>query len=349
MEEGTVHAGVLIKAVTQTYTYSTGDWKDLLESVTTDGTTCNILYDGSGNPTTYGNWGFIWQNGRQLFEAQADTDTTHTGLSYAYDAEGIRTGKTCTVETWEAIPQYTVTFVADGTTVKTMTVDDGYVLQSSDYPTVPPKTGYTGTWNSYTSAIHSNITIQATYTVAPTYTVTFVARGFTVKTMTVDDGYVLQDSDYPDVPPRLGYTGSWSIYTSPIHSNITITAIYRQGGGIEIPIDPTDPPVIMSLEDEDDAAASVGEQETPAEVQETAALSGDRTGQRLVSTQTVQHDYLTLGGRVARETITTDGTVTAVLDFIYDSQGRSCCNSGSVVACAARSPIALLLPLARLP
>ncbi len=36
----------------------------------------------------------------------------------------------------------------------------------------------------------------------------------------------------------------------------------------------------------------------------------------------MQHDYLTLGGRVARETITTDGTVTAVLDFIYDSQGR---------------------------
>ena len=98
-----------------------------------------------------------------------------------------------------------------------------------------------------------------------------------------------------------------------------------------------------------EVTAAVGEQEAPAEVQETAVLSGDRTGQRLVSTQTVQHDYLTLGGRVARETITTDGTVTAVLDFIYDSQGRSCCNSGSVVACAARSPIALLLPLARLP
>ena len=57
-------------------------------------------------------------------------------------------------------------------------------------------------------------------------------------------------------------------------------------------------------------------------VRETAELSGDRTGQRLVSTQTVQHDYLTLGGRVARETITTDGTVTAILDFIYDESGR---------------------------
>ena len=117
--------------------------------------------------------------------------------------------------------------------------------------------------------------------------------------------------------------------------------------GIELPIGHGKPPVSeYSLPRDGGDAASVGEQEAPAEVQETAELSGDRTGQRLVSTQTVQHDYLTLGGRVARETITTDGTVTAVLDFIYDSQGNSCCNSGSVVACAARSSIALLLLLA---
>ena len=72
---------------------------------------------------------------------------------------------------------------------------------------------------------------------------------------------------------------------------------------------------------EDDTAAT-WEQEAPAGVQETAELSGDRAGQRLVSTQTVQHDYLTLSGRVARETITTDGTVTAILDFIYDESGK---------------------------
>ena len=64
-------------------------------------------------------------------------------------------------------------------------------------------------------------------------------------------------------------------------------------------------------------AASAG----VAEVTEAAALS-DREGQRLVSTQTVQHDYLTLNGKVARETITVDGTVTTVMDFIYDESGR---------------------------
>ena len=30
-----------------------------------------------------------------------------------------------------------MTFQADGTTVKTMTVEDGYVLKDSDYPAVP--------------------------------------------------------------------------------------------------------------------------------------------------------------------------------------------------------------------
>ena len=36
----------------------------------------------------------------------------------------------------------------------------------------------------------------------------------------------------------------------------------------------------------------------------------------------MQHEYLTLNGKVARETITTDGIVTTVMDFIYDDSGR---------------------------
>ena len=57
-----------------------------------------------------------------------------------------------------------MTFTADGTTVKTMTVEDGYTLKDSDYPAVPSKTGYTGEWVKYTSAVHSNVTVSATYT-----------------------------------------------------------------------------------------------------------------------------------------------------------------------------------------
>ena len=36
----------------------------------------------------------------------------------------------------------------------------------------------------------------------------------------------------------------------------------------------------------------------------------------------VRHDYVTQNGKVVRETVTTDGTVTAVMDFIYDESGR---------------------------
>ena len=45
-------------------------------------------------------------------------------------------------------------------------------------------------------------------------------------------------------------------------------------------------------------------------------------GTHLASTQTVTHEYLTQSGKVMRETVRTDGTVTAVLDFIYDESGK---------------------------
>ena len=133
-----------------------------------------------------------------------------------------------TVETFTQVPDYTVTFQADGATVKTMTVEDGYVLKDSDYPAVPTKTGYTGEWVKYTSAVHSNVTVQAKYTaVVAKYTVTFKADNTVVKTMTVKDGYTLKASDYPTVPAKSGYTGEWVKYTAAIHSDITINAVYE--------------------------------------------------------------------------------------------------------------------------
>ena len=51
------------------------------------------------------------------------------------------------------------------------------------------------------------------------------------------------------------------------------------------------------------------------------ALSS-RPNQTLVSTQTVTHEYLTLSGKVARETVKKNGSVTDVMDFVYDESGR---------------------------
>jgi len=212
------------------------------------------------------------------------------------------------------VPDYTVTFQADGATVKTMTVEDGYVLKDSDYPAVPTKTGYTGEWVKYTTAIHSNVTVQAKYTAVSTdHTVTFKANGKTVKTMVVPDGYVLQDSDYPPIPPRVGYKGSWSKVTTAIRRDTVIYASYMpNGGGIVIPTQPTSPGEIMSGGEGEPVEADV-----PAE-DETVSPQGTH----VTGTQTVTHEYLTLNGKVARETIKTNNSLTAVLDFIYDESGK---------------------------
>ena len=357
----------------QTYTYGDAQWHDLLTAVNGQA----ITYDASGNPLSYGGWSFGWQNGRQLKTASKTSDGKTETLEYAYDADGIRTSKTYTVETFTQLPDYTVTFQADGATVKTMTVEDGYTLKDSDYPAVPTKTGYTGEWVKYTSAVHSNVTVSATYTKdVVTYTVTFVADGVTVKTMTVEDGYTLKDfdyptvpsktgyngmwkkytsaihknvtvyaiyralttakhtvkfvarlevvktmtvsdgytlqsSDYPTVPPREGYRGMWERYSSPVYEDITINAVYHKLGDI-IPTQPTDPDEIMSGGEGEPVEA-----DAPAE-DETVAPQG----MHVTGTQTVTHEYLTLNGKVARETIRTNNTLTAVLDFVYDESGK---------------------------
>ena len=356
----------------QTYTYGDAQWHDLLTAVNGQA----ITYDASGNPLSYGGWSFGWQNGRQLKTASKTSDGKTETLEYAYDADGIRTSKTYTVETFTQVPDYTVTFQADGATVKTMTVEDGYTLKDSDYPAVPSKTGYTGEWVKYTSAIHSNVTVQAKYTAVVTkYTVFFKADGFTVKAIQVNDGYVLQDADYPEVPAKVGCNGAWEKYTAAIHSNVTInavyspisshytvtfkangatlktmtvadgyvlktsdyptipkragytgswpktgaihanttiTAVYTKDSGIVIPPQPTSPGEIMSGGEGEPVEADV-----PAE-DETIAPQGIH----VTGTQTVTHEYLTLNGKVARETIRTNSTLTAILDFIYDASGK---------------------------
>ena len=274
------------------------------------------------------------------------------------------------------VTKYTVTFKADNTVVKTMTVKDGYTLKASDYPTVPAKSGYTGEWVKYTAAIHSDIIINAVYEpviVTKQYTVVFRADAKVLKTMKVEVGYTLQDSDYPEIPAKEGYTGhwdksttriikntiinviysdnsshvvtfifdgvqigtltvtdgyvlknsdypspfapvgyivTWEKYTLPIHSDITVTG--KLQSDVTIPPQPTDPGEIMSGGEGEPVEADV-----PAE-DETVSPQGTH----VTGTQTVTHEYLTLNGKVARETIKTNNSLTAVLDFVYDESGK---------------------------
>ena len=301
------------KTTTKAYTYGDSEWLDLLTAINGSA----IQYDAGGNPTNWNNGkadlSLQWANGRRLTGASSESARKSESLSYSYDADGIRTSKSYTVKTYNVIPDYVVTFVADGKTVKTMTVEQGYKLKDSDYPTVPAKTGYTGEWKKYTTAISTNVTVIAVYTTKVTarHTVTFKADGVVLKTMTVKTGYTLKTSDYPEIPAKEGYIGSWPANVRAIRADKVISAIYKStdGGGITVPTRPS--VEIMSVDEVEPVEAEAADENAVA-----------TRGTHLASTQTVTHEYLTQSGKVMRETVRTDGTVTSVLDFIYDESGK---------------------------
>ena len=86
---------------------------------------------------------------------------------------------------------------------------------------------------------------------------------------------------------------------------------------IVLPTPPTDPGEIMSGGEGEPVENEPVEADAPAK-DETVAPQGIH----VTGTQTVTHEYLTLNGKVARETIRTNNTLTAVLDFIYDESGK---------------------------
>ena len=133
----------------------------------------------------------------------------------------------------------------------------------------------------------------------------------------------LSGSDYPTVPIKFGYTGSWRRVITPIHTDTTVYAVYTAvggggggGGEIIIPPQPTSPGEIMSGGEGEPVEADEPE-ENGAEPDSAGAMD---------EADTITHDYLTQSGRVARETIrqSVGGTVlkTETLDFFYDESGR---------------------------
>ena len=81
---------------------------------------------------------------------------------------------------------------------------------------------------------------------------------------------------------------------------------------IVIPTQPTSPGEIMSGGAGEPVENEPVEADAPAK-DETVAPQGIH----VTGTQTFTHEYLTLNGKVARETIRTNNTLTAVLDFIH--------------------------------
>ena len=301
--------------------------KTYTTSVVTTRYTVTFVADGTTVKTMTVDDGYVLQT------SDYPTVPAKTGYTGAWQEYTAAIHADVTVQaTYTALAQHTVSFVADDVTVKTMTVYDGYVLKTSDYPTVPAKTGYTGAWQRYTTAIHGDVTVEAVYTQVTQYTVKFVANKITLKTMTVDKNYTLKDSDYPELPEKVGYLAMWSTHSRVITANTTITAVYiKTGGGMpdptirptggvvasltEEPTEPDVPPV------EEELMEDLEPQESPAE-QENTQTEPIATQAQMTTTHTVQHDYVTQSGRLVREKVTEDGTLTAVMDFVYDESGR---------------------------
>ena len=246
----------------------------------------------------------------------------YTGAWQRYTSP-VQSNVTVSVTYTKITTYYTVTFVADGETVKTISVYSGYKLKDSDYPSVPEKLRYEGTWQKYTAAITSNVTVQATYLKMLPLLVRFYADETLVKTMQVDYGYRLNDLDYPDVPPKTGFTGSWRKYTQRITSDQIIRANYTPIGII----DPVLPSTVDSEPTEEPWEPIEPNPNADPEEEPVAAEPGlSESDWTLASTETVTHEYLMQNGKVARETIRQDvgGTVlsTKTLDFFYDDSGR---------------------------
>ena len=104
-------------AVTKSFGYTNPSWPDLLTSVTANGTTKDVLYEGqsqtsdvpsSGNPVTYYNgkdYTFTWTKGRQLASATVDGKQ----VSYTYDMSGARSGKQVYTTSNQRTTTYTYT------------------------------------------------------------------------------------------------------------------------------------------------------------------------------------------------------------------------------------------------
>ena len=116
------------------------------------------------------------------------------------------------------VNKYTVTFVADGTTVKVVEYTEGDTTLTG-VPAVPAKDGYTGVWESYTLN-NTNITVNAVYTeivVEPTYTNLFKAseavlnqRVNSSNALTSATGYIV--TGFMKVTGKTPFTDSSKIY-----------------------------------------------------------------------------------------------------------------------------------------
>jgi len=115
----------------------------------------------------------------------------------------------------------TVTLLADGTVVDTITVKLGNDVV---LPEVPVKEGHTGAWDNDGKNITADIEINAVYTLNE-YTITFMCENGFYKILTVKHGEAFE---MPAVPEKEGYTVTWDKVVTAATGDMTINAVYTK-------------------------------------------------------------------------------------------------------------------------
>lgn len=193
-------------------------------TMTLNGCTSNLpggLYLGGATHvfTVTPNTGYELETGDVVIGG-AGTYTINEDGTATVTLENLVADNSVVVNATVVVPTHTVTFVADGVTVDTVTFAEG--AASVTEPDVPPKAHYTGEWPSYILGT-ADITVEAVYTPI-TYTITFVDDGGNhAVTYTV-----LTESEVtaPTVTPRDGYTAAWPSWSVGYDNNQTVEAVY---------------------------------------------------------------------------------------------------------------------------
>ncbi|MGN0233136.1 MAG: calycin-like domain-containing protein [Bacteroidaceae bacterium] len=120
-----------------------------------------------------------------------------------------------------APPTYTLTFMVEGDTIKTVELEEGAAIE---YPEVEARKGYSFAWDKDMTVMPAEATtITGAYTPI-TYTLTFVVEGETVKTVELMEDDAIE---YPEVEAREGYTFAWDKdLTAMPAEETTVTGVY---------------------------------------------------------------------------------------------------------------------------
>lgn len=328
---------------TATYGYNDSAWGDLLTSY--DGQT--ITTDEIGNMLSDGTWTYTWEHGRELVSMSKSEELEDTTITFQYDANGMRTTKTITTNTYHT-HSYTATVTAPTCTA----------------------TGYT----TYTCACGDSYQSDQTAATGHTYTATVVAPtcteiGYTLNTCHCGDSYQTDETealghDLETNNTQVGIIHSCTrcdySYSEHTHSYTTTVkeATCREAGytlhecdcgysyqsdavpalGHDFEGTPDGDTIFyicsrcgasyvefLSLLPGDDVAVA---SEEVNQLSDTSAVVTSETEPILVSTVEETHSYVYNGGQLVQEVIVTettvDGTTTATtktLNFTYDAAG----------------------------